>query len=299
VVILTKNEMKVLPFKVPKTLDESFQIQVENIPYFYNSLHSHPEIQITYIIESKGTLVTGDYIGNFAPNRLYIIGSEQPHVFKNDPEYFEGNEDLKAQSISIFIRKEMFGAQFMQLPEVSRLREFFNLSDRSMIYGPSINEFIFDLMQNIVHQEWLEKLIALLKILQSLAGSKDFRFLSSAIMPKGYNEEEGKRLNDIYQFSLREFHRAITLEEISAVANMTTNSFCRYFKNHTRKSYTVFLNELRVGSACKHLHNKELELSDICYISGFSNISNFNRQFKRITGKTPNEFRNGIASVSV
>jgi len=70
--------------------------------------------------------------------------------------------------------------------------------------------------------------------------------------------------------------------------------FCRFFKSRTQKSLTQFLNELRIGHACKLLQNEEYSVSDVCYECGYNTLANFNKFFKNITGKTPSEYRKKI-----
>jgi transcriptional regulator GlxA family with amidase domain len=109
-----------------------------------------------------------------------------------------------------------------------------------------------------------------------------------------------ERVNCIYDYSLRHFRRAIQLEEIAAVANISPNSFCRFFKSRTRKTYSRFLLELRVGHACKLLIENNLSIKQICFESGFNNFTGFYKYFKLITGKSPlgyqKEFAGTIAT---
>ena len=102
--------------------------------------------------------------------------------------------------------------------------------------------------------------------------------------------DEGKRMNEILNFTFKEGNRKIYLREVAEIANLSTEAFCRYFKLHTLKTYTTFLNEVRVSNACKLLLNPGVSIQEVCYQSGFQNISNFNRIFKRITGKAPSNY---------
>ena len=77
------------------------------------------------------------------------------------------------------------------------------------------------------------------------------------------------------------------MEEMAAVANISPNSFCRYFKSRTRKTYTQFISEIRVGHACKLLIEDSMNVKQICYESGFHNFASFHKHFKIITGKSP------------
>jgi AraC-like DNA-binding protein len=116
--------------------------------------------------------------------------------------------------------------------------------------------------------------------------------LSSALHTKIYGEEEGKRMSDIFGFTLDHFDKSISLKEVAEIANMTPNAFCRYFKQRTNKTYMNFLLDIRIGNACKLLTKKtDLSIAEIAYKSGFNNLTNFNRKFKSIKGLTPSEFR--------
>jgi AraC-like DNA-binding protein len=289
--------MKVLPFKVPKTENESFRVQIENDSHFYGELHSHPEIQITYIIESYGTLVAGDFIGQFEPGNLIIVGSNQPHVFRNNPEYFMGENGLKANCTSLFIRKNMFGKEFMDMPEIGLLKEFFTLTDRGLLIDKGESIKMLPLINSFQTSEGFSKLVVLFNFLDKIIKCSAFKILSSIALKKELNEKEGIRMNAIYQFTLTEYHNPISLKKIADIANLTPQSFCRYFKKHTRKSYVNFLSEVRIGHACQKLQYFDNSITTVCFTTGFNNLSNFNRQFKSVVGITPKEYRNKFSSV--
>lgn len=283
--------MKVLPFKVPKTQNESFQTQVEDLPHFYGELHSHPEIQITYIKKGSGTLIAGDYIGPFEPGKIYILGPNQPHVFRNSPEYFREGSKLRVYGISIFINKELFGKPFMGLPEISQLYDFFNRTERGMALNASISHEILPLILKFIDSQGFSKMTTLFNLLEKLILTNGYTFLSSVAQEKQLNPKDGDRMNSVIHFTMNEYSRDITLDEVAEVARLTPQSFCRYFKMHTRKSYFAFLNEVRIGNACLLLQKNDSTITQIAYSCGFNNLSNFNRIFKSITGNTPKKFQ--------
>jgi len=127
-------------------------------------------------------------------------------------------------------------------------------------------------------------------LLELLSNSSELTPLSVTAPQESYNQNEGKRMNDILQFTFEQSHRKIYIEEVAQIANLSTEAFCRYFKTRTGKTYTHFLNEVRVSNACKMLIDKEVNIQEVCYNSGFSNLSNFNRTFKKIAGKPPTKY---------
>jgi len=281
--------MKVLPFKIPKTERESFRVQIDESPYFYDTLHKHNEIQITLLVKSEGTIICGDHVGNFNEGDLFVIGADQPHVLRNNKEYYEESSE-GAYAISLFFDKNSFGSEFFNLPEVKVLYSFLNRTQRGLKFSDKVRDKIKPIMFSIEHQIGLNRFIEMLKVLQVLSETEEYEYLASANEIKDYDEREGERMNKIFQFTMKEYYRNISLEEVSGLASMTPNAFCRYFKQRTRKTYVNFLNEIRISNASKLLGSSDLTISQICYQSGFNNLSHFNRNFKKIQGCSPSEY---------
>lgn len=74
--------MKVLSFKIPKSEKDALIYQEDTGVAFYEQLHQHEEIQISYIIKGSGTLIVGDSISVFNENDIIVIGKNLPHVFE-------------------------------------------------------------------------------------------------------------------------------------------------------------------------------------------------------------------------
>jgi AraC-like DNA-binding protein len=283
--------MKILPFKIPKTSQESFRLQEDREHHFYDYLHQHPEVQLTLILSSEGKVIAGDYIGTFKPGDIFLIGANLPHVFRNDSRYYEQGDDSTAHSYTVFFEWQSFGEKFLSLPELKRLQEFAKVSDRGLYIKDPVRNRISQLMKQMFRTSEMDRLIVLLKILNILSHAESIDPLASSGIYNDFDEIDGKKLADVYRFTMNEYHRKIHLDEVADVANMTTNSFCRYFKKRTRKSYIDFLTEIRIGQARKLLQLNDLSISQICFEVGFNNLSNFNRKFRELCEITPTEFR--------
>jgi AraC-like DNA-binding protein len=282
--------MKVVPFNVPTTSREAFRFQVDDADHFYDQLHQHPELQIMLIIKSEGTLVAGDYIGRFEPNDLFIIGSEQPHVFRNDESYYQKKTKGKAKAISLYFHEKYVGELFWNLDEMKAVRDFIKSAGRGFKVTGKAKDELSNFIYQIKDEKGLSKLSSFIQILQLISETKELLPLSVTAHYDDNQINEGKRMNDILHFTFQESHRKIYLHEVAEIAHLSIEAFCRYFKIRTRKTYTTFLNEVRVSNACRLLMNKEVSIQDVCYQAGFSNISNFNRIFKRVTGKAPSNY---------
>lgn len=281
--------MKILPFIVPKMIDSSFLVQIDDQPYFYDILHKHHDFQLTLIIESDGTALIGDYVGNFKPGDVFLIASNVPHVFKNDKCYYEKNSEKRAYGISIFFEKNLFGESFLDLPETQDLGKFLE-KHQSLKVNPITAKKLEPKIKSIGESTTLDRIVDFLLIFKILVKSTNNEVLTSEVI-HSFTESQAKRISKIYEFTLNEFQRNITLEEVASVAHMTVQSFCRYFKKRTRKTYVQFLTEMRVSYACKQLQQEDLTITNICHMAGFNNLSNFNRKFKEVMGLTPSAYR--------
>ncbi len=280
---------RVIAFNVPQTENEVVRVQVDAFPHFYDQLHQHQEIQIMFIETGEGTVIAGDYVGRFQPNDVFIIGSGQPHVFRSDQSYYDSPSPGASRCISLYFDERYFGKPLWDSNELKLFREFTANSQKSyqLVRDAVLNASV--LLRKLGTSTGLEKLVIFFSLLKLLIESSDKKTLS--IQPGKLQVSEEGRMNSIIEFTFRESHRKIYLTEVAQLANLSSEAFCRYFKLHTRKTYINFLNEVRVSSACQLLIHKDLSIQEICYQTGFSNISNFNRIFKKITGKTPVAFR--------
>ena len=279
--------MKALPFKIPHGSKTSIKVDHDVMPHFYDTYHTHEELQIILVIKGHGSAYIGDKILHFEEGDIYFLGKNLPHVFKDKLS----DRDLGIESISIFFLQDFMGTGFLELPESRLLGALIEESNRGIQVKGKLQERITESIWQIYNSEGLKRLLILVDILELLAQSEDLSFISSPGYHKPKRSVDGRKINDVFDFMLANYSREIRLEEIAEIAHMSSTAFCRYFKHHTRKTYSRFLNEIRVGQACKMLVDDKLSISNICYSSGFNNISNFNRQFKKITGFTPSVYQ--------
>lgn len=276
--------MKVLPFKIPKPEKEALVYQEDHEVLFYDKLHQHEEIQISYIKQGSGSLIVGDSVNEYNPNDILIIGANIPHVFRSDLDAFPFSI-----MYTLFFTTKSFGKEFFNLTDLNTIKKFFEESD----YGMRIkaDEIHIGLFENLKYQNKIERIATLLLLLNRLIRANRQR-LSSFVYQKKYTEDEGKRMNEVFQFAMNNFQNNISLEDVADVAFMSKNAFCRYFKKRTNKTFFQFLIEIRIEHACKLLYkDQDLSVSAISELCGFQNIANFNRKFKELKGITPTQYR--------
>jgi AraC-like DNA-binding protein len=284
--------MKVLPFAIPKPDTVGLIYQVDDVDIFYDKLHQHEEIQLSFIVEGEGTLVVGDTVNRYIKGDVLVIGSSLPHVFKSAIKASE-----KSHMLSLFFTQKSFGSDFFDLNELKEIQPFFERSK----YGFKLQSELKnakDLFLQLEKSSKLNRFINLLHLLK-ITIKADYESLSSFIYNKKYTAIEGHRMRNVFEFTLTNYSKDISLTEVAKVANMTKNAFCKYFKKRTNKTYIQFLNEFRIETACKVLQEtNDYAIAEVAYICGYRNISNFNRHFKAVKNLKPSEFKRLNQSVS-
>ena len=281
--------MKALSFRIPSTGENSFRIQIDEDKHFYDRFHHHQELQITKIEKSHGTLLIGNTATAFEAGDLFIIGANVPHSFRNHPSFYKRKTN-EARSLSIFFNAQSFGEGFFDLPELKKVKTLLKKADYGIRIEGKTKMLVSSKIEEIQPATGLSRLLLLLQILDLLSASEDITLLSNVPYFIPSESLESSKLEMIFQYVLDHYERPIKLSEVANISNLSISAFCRFFKSRTRKTFSRFVNELRISIACKQLLSSDHSISEICYMVGFTNLSNFNRQFRLITGHSPSKF---------
>ncbi|MBD1396397.1 helix-turn-helix transcriptional regulator [Pontibacter sp. JH31] len=285
--------MKVIPFKIPKSSREFVRFQEDKQAYFYDKLHQHPEIQLSCLLEGEGKLIVGDYLGRFQPGELYLLGRNVPHVFRSDQVYYAPENQLNSHSMLVFFDTEAVGHAFWETEEMQEARRFLDTLNGCYRLKGIAKESLIREVQQLKGRNGLDKVLGGLQILNMLMQEATLERLNLDDRVQDLSEREGRRMDRVLQFLVQQSQRAIPLEEAAAVASLSKEAFCRFFKERTRKTFTAFLNEMRISNACQLLLKEETSVASVAYEVGFSNLSHFNRVFKNVTGVSPRAYRKG------
>jgi len=269
----------------------SFTIRKNSYPNFLKMWHHHPELELVYILKSTGTRFIGDNIESFKEGDLFLLGKNLSHMWLNDEAYFKKDSKLKAEAIAIHFKHHFLGNIFFETPELQHINHLL-IQSKQGIHFVNPNPSIVKQVKALVAKKGAEKLIAFISILNQLALHKQISLIASKSDTKSINLLGSKEMGKVYEYLFQNFNQTIKLNDVAALAHMNPSAFSRYFKRVNRKTLTRFINEIRIGYACKKLQEKQYNITEICYESGYNSISNFNKQFKAITKLSPSEYIN-------
>lgn len=259
--------------------------------------HSHCEFQLFVVLEGTGTRFIGDSIKSFGPGDLVFAGAHLPHLWRSDERYFLKDSELSIQGIVIYLQENFMGEQTIHKQEMLLIKNLLKKSARGLEFYGECKAQIICMMKELTLMNGLESLIQLLKILQKLANSKTYHYISNTTYDGPVNQNETDRMNKVYEYALANFRRKISLPELAEMLCMTSSSFSRYFTMRNNRTFSKFITELRIKYACKLLTETDMPVSTISYECGFNTLSNFNKQFKEIMNKKPFEYKSQFSTI--
>lgn len=281
--------------KLTHDADQLFYIRRDARSHLYKRWHFHEELELVLILQSTGMRFVGDHVGTFGPGDLVLLGSMLPHLWLNDPAFFE-EEALLAEAVVLHINKKVAETEILGFKEFQVLKSLLERASCG-IYFKNYPSVISAYMEVLLEAEDLDKGIIFLQLMQQLVRVEDTEILSSEAFAAMHRRHSSSRLSLVYEFIANNFTRKVSLEEIAEMVCMTPASFCNYFKKKTGKTVFQHINESRISYAKKLLIETDHRVSQVAYTSGFSSISFFNRTFKKITGQSPSEYRAQFAVI--
>ncbi|UZD22025.1 AraC family transcriptional regulator [Algoriphagus halophytocola] len=283
---------KVISFQIPKSERTFIQYQEDRGKHFYSKLHQHPEAQITLIVEGRGQILVGDYVGRFEPGDVFLLGENIPHVFRSDSEYFLETSKLRIAGNTLFFDFGALGKALEEVEEMHELAKISELANGCFQLKGQMQEKVTALMSDFGRLAGLERLSKSIYLLSLLDfNSEELVPLNQIPVRRSMNERDGKRMDQVMRFILENSGRQISLEEVAEQAYMSKEAFCRFFKLRTRKTFTQYIQQLRITEAKKLLLETDLSIAQISYQVGFQTLSHFNKTFKSLTDMTPKDWR--------
>lgn len=281
--------MRPLIEKLPLSEDTSFLARTYRTPQFEVPWHQHIEYELILFTEGEGVSFIGNYVGEFKTGDIFFLGSNLPHTFQ------KADKELITSAVVVQFRGDFWGAEFLQLPECRMLLQLFETSLKGLKITGQTREQLNPMIKELEYASGFQRMILLCNCLQLIAAQQEFTMVSTQEVT-AFKARNKERIDKIFQYTIESFQEPVTLTGIAKHAGMSVPAFCNYFKKSTKKTYVDFLNEVRIGYACKQLIDTQKNIESICYESGFNTLANFNKQFQKVKSMTPSKYRKSFAS---
>jgi AraC-like DNA-binding protein len=268
--------------------DESFKVWSHGYPYRTVRWHFHPEYEIHLITATTGKYFVGDYIGNFAPGNLVMMGSNLPHNWVSNVPH---GERVDERCLVLQFDAEFVARATTAFPEFRRVEPLLDASRWGLLFSPETGAAVTPVLRDMLGAQGLRRIALFIELFDRLAqGAGPVKLASDAYRadPAHYAQT---RINHVLSFIGKNLSQELRESELAALAGQSVSAFSRYFRRHTGVPFVQYVNRLRINLACQLLMSGELSITDICYQVGFNNLSNFNRQFLLLKEMSPSRWR--------
>ncbi len=270
--------------------DESFFIGVFQDNLEKSTWHYHNNYEISFITEGSGKRIVADSIVEFQPGDLVFIGPRLPHVWVADKDSWNPSNRF-LEMVVLQFDSDVLCQHLLGLPEFKYVCCALNYSERGIqITGQTLNE-TSEIMLQLPYLDSFDRLLNFFKLMNIIGKSVNNIFLASSEYLRKRLNTGSKRISMIHEFIMNNYLKEIKLQQIADMVHMTKGALCNFFRMNMGFTIFEYLNQIKVDFACKLLMDPDLSIFEVGLNSGFNNISHFNKQFRKITGLSPSEYR--------
>ncbi|MDT0682997.1 AraC family transcriptional regulator [Roseicyclus sp. F158] len=268
---------------------ESFAAWRHGYPFRTVRWHYHPEYEIHLVVATSGKYYIGDHVGDFEPGQLIMTGPNLPQNWISD---VQPGEVSASRTEVIQFSQDFVDRLADAFPEMEAAEALFQRSRRGLLFDGETGRKVAPLMRRVIDARGVLRLALYFEILDVLLNAPRVQTLCSLNFMLDMEKSEESAMNRVIAHLRENLTEPLSETELAEMTGQSQSAFSRSFKRHTGATLVRFRNQLRIDLACQMLvSDPEARISDICFDVGFSNLSNFNRHFLRLKGRSPSEFR--------
>ncbi len=276
--------------KVTPPVEHSFVIKGDNIAW-NNPWHFHPEIELLFCLRGKGTNYVGNYVAPIEEGEILLLGRDLPHTRQRDRSYYAANPLEEPETIVVQFDDQLLGERMFELREFAAVKSLLQRAGRGLKFTGETRAKVSAALVELRGLDGLNALLKLLSVLDVLGKSDEYTYLNAEGYAKSYTDADTQKINRVFAYVNDHFRDHISLMDVADICNLTPAAFCRYFKSRAKKSFLGYVNRVRIDYACSLLMLGTLDVTEVAYESGFNNMSNFQKQFRKVMNTTPSAYR--------
>ncbi|PUB24265.1 AraC-like DNA-binding protein [Promicromonospora sp. AC04] len=285
---VTSRPAELEVISVPPT--QSFRWVQHDYPTDVARWNRHPEYELHLIRSSHGSFIIGDQIGRFGPGHVAMVGSGVPHDWMSD---LDPGEVLVNRDVVIQLHPDWLHQSIEVIPELQEVAGLLELSQRGIEFLGETGRRAAELIEEVGRCTGTARIGALYTLLAFLAHAPESESpcINSTWIADSTSRESVAAVETGLAYILEDLRGHITAQRAAELAYLSQPSFSKHFKRASGLSFTEMVRRLRIAQACRLLVSTDLKVARICEEVGYTNLSNFNRQFLAEMGVTPREYR--------
>lgn len=282
------QEKNVIREITPLSEKDCFYIADRRKSEFTYPMHCHKEFELNFVINAPGVLrIVGDsaeVIGDY--DLVLITSPDLEHVWEQHDCISKDVREITIQFSPLFMKTLLATNQF------DRVSKMFDKAQNGLCFPVSAIMKVYSILDKLPDTKGFYAVTSFLTLLYELSMFTDeARVLSSSSFAKIEQHSDSRRVQKVQDYINKHYKEEIRLGQLADMVGMTEVSFSRFFKLRTGKTLQDYITDIRLGYALRMLVDTTMSIAEICYESGFNNLSNFNRIFKKKKMVSPKDFR--------
>ena len=276
-----------IPYELPEAENHSFFFIDQRVETRTEAkLHRHDAWELYYVVHGYGSRTAGDTCQPFTAGDVALIPPSMLHRWEYAPE--SADTDGRIRYLMAAFDHSLVKRCMEAFPEVRNRLAGIPFPTDALKFGPESSRIIRKLLSEMTGMDELERLSAMLRLLPTVFTSPDHTFAGRPMRI----ERDVRRMQQIAAYVMAHYVHAISLKEIAAEVGMNRSAFCSYFKRCKGMTFSQFVTQYRLNTACELLKHSQKQVSEICYLVGFNDVPHFNRMFKKAKRMSPKAYRN-------
>lgn len=252
-------------------------------------LHFHNELELKLVLSGSGELFVGDKVIRFKKGDIFFLGERLSHKWVYDRQYVAEGTKKHAVSLVAHFGKFFMGNTLFSATETKKIRDLFEIAENGILYRSTNGQTIRNI-KKLESVQGFKQLLLFFEILNELSERNDAILLASEWY-KPPKDTSYSRIQKVHEFIMAHYKEDISQDQVAKLINMSPSVFSHFFKRSTKKTFSDYLNYIRIAFACKLLLETDQTVAQICFESGYDSLSNFNKQFRKRMNISPKQYR--------
>ena len=251
--------------------------------------HYHPACEITLVRRGGSARWVGDRLDPLVPGDLVLLGPGLPHDYRNAP--LPNRRPQPVEWIVVHFMPHALGQDWQKHTTLDPLRRLFERARRGLRVSGRTRDRAEAILLRMVREPGLRRLILLFELLDLLANSKQLTEISS----EGFRMEAQAYASDRIGTACAKIEQHLTspirVPELARMIGLSESAFSRLFKKCTNSTVPQYINRFRIAHACRLLVETDMTVAEIIRLCGYLSPSHFQREFRKIHRRSPQEYR--------
>ena len=256
---------------------------------FTYPIHNHEVFELNFVEHAPGVRrIVGDSNEVIDDYDLVLITSpDLEHVWEQNTCT---SDDIREITIQFYL--DMSDDGFLSRNPFYSLRKMLKEARKGLAFPMSAIMRVYRQLDTLSSvKDGFYAVMQFMTILYELSRCEGARTLATSSYAKVEVESDSRRVLKVKNYIAKNYMDEIRLNTLADIAGMSPSAFSRFFKLHTGRNLSEYIIEMRLGYASRMLVDTAKSIAEISFQSGFNNLSNFNRIFKKKKGCSPSEFR--------